>query len=159
MVLFVDDTTVLLSDSDAHKLAAIITLELDKLYKWTKCNKLKVNFDKTCFILFGPKIGTNAVKINIYFNNNLIKNVSSTKFLGIIISSNLSWADHIKFISKKISKNIGIIYKLKNNFPEYIVRQLYYSLVYPYFNYCISIWGNSPKYLLSLLKRCQNSFF
>jgi len=30
--------------------------------------------------------------------------------------------------------------------------------VYPYFNYYISIWGNSPKYLQSLLKPCQNSF-
>ena len=101
MVLFADDTTVLLSNSDANELARLMTLELDKLYLWTKYNKLNINFDKTCCILFGPKIRTNPINIKIFFNNNLIKNVSSTKFLGIIITSNLSWLDHI-FLSLKI---------------------------------------------------------
>ena len=158
MVLFADDTTVLYSDPDAYKLANIMSCELEKFYTWTKCNKLEINCNKTCTILFGPKIKTNLVTFEIYINNNLIKNVTSTKFLGLIITSNLSWLNHISYVSKKISKNIGIIYRLKNNFPDYVLRQLYFSLIYPYLIYCVSIWGNSPHSHLKLIKTCQNNY-
>jgi len=157
-VLFADDTTVLLSDPDANKLTELMTLELIKLQNWIKCNKLKINGDKTYFILFGPRIRTNLINNEILLNNSPIQRVYSIKFLGIIISSNLSWRDHILFISKKMSRNIGIIYKLKNNFPNYILCQLYYSLVYPYLIYCTSIWGNCSKSLLHSIRICQNKF-
>ena len=101
MVLFADDTTVLLSDPDANKLTELMTLELIKLQQWIKCNKLKINGDKTYFILFGPKIRTNLINNEILLNNSPILRVYSIKFLGIIIPSNLSWIDHILFISKK----------------------------------------------------------
>ena len=54
----------------------------------------------------------------------------------------------------KLSKTIGVIYKLKNFLPEKPLRSLYNSLVLPYLNYCVSAWGAvpfssiSPLYLL-----------
>ena len=42
--------------------------------------------------------------------NAIIKQVVGTKFLlGIIIDQHLSWKSHISFVSKKISKTVGII--------------------------------------------------
>ena len=37
-----------------------------------------------------------------------IKQVKSTKFLGIYIDSNLTWKTHIKHITTKIAKTTGI---------------------------------------------------
>ena len=38
----------------------------------------------------------------------IIDQVGKTKFLGVIVNANLTWKDHIKTITNKISKNIGI---------------------------------------------------
>ena len=90
--------------------------------------------------------------------NNVINRVDSIKFLGVIITSNLSWFDHIQYISKKITTNLGLIYRLRSRFPSYILQTLYNSLVLPYLIYCISIWGFSPKSNLHTLNLSQNYY-
>ena len=47
-------------------------------------------------------------------NNEYIKHVHKTKFLGIIIDDNLKWEDHIKTIESKVSKNLGLLYQARN---------------------------------------------
>ena len=37
----------------------------------------------------------------------------NVKYLGILIDSTLSWKYHIDSVSKKISKTIGILYKIR----------------------------------------------
>lgn len=157
-ILYADDTTILLNDPNIEHLMSTANAEMCKIYNWLSCNKLKMNFKKTCFILFGPKIITNLLNANLVIHNTTIDRVDHTKFLGVIISSTLSWHDHIAYIKQKISKNIGIIYKLKKKFTRDIVRTLYYSLIFPYLIYCLPIWGNSPSCHLSLLEKSQNWF-
>lgn len=157
-ILFADDTTILHSHSDIDKLSLIVNKELVAVYDWISSNNLRINLSKTCFIIFGPKIRTNTINIQLIINENEILRVDSTKFLGITICSNLSWAEHILNISNKISKNLGIMYRLKNKFPNYIKKSLYNSLILPYFIYCVSIWGYSPKSHLEILNLNQNSY-
>ena len=40
-------------------------------------------------------------------------------------------------------KSIGIIYKSSFCLPKTSLRSLYYSLVYPYLIYCVSVWGST----------------
>ena len=42
--------------------------------------------------------------------------------------------------------------------PFDVVKSLYYTLVFPYLNYCVTIWGNDAKCHLSILTKCQNYF-
>ena len=42
----------------------------------------------------------------------------------------------------KISKVIGIMYRLKDIYPKNILLTLYNSLIVPYLNYCIFTWGS-----------------
>ena len=67
-----------------------------------------------------------------------------TKFLGIILDDKLGWKEHITYISKQISKSIGILSRARPLLNAKILRQLYYSFLYPYINYCIIIWGQAP---------------
>ena len=57
------------------------------------------------------------------------------------IDENLSWKNHIAGITKTISRNTGMINKLKIIIPERILRTLYCTPVLPYVNYGILIWG------------------
>ena len=79
---------------------------------------------------------------DIILDNTKLDRVTKTKFLGVIIDENLTWKNHIDGITKTISRNIGMINKLKFFFvPERILRTLYCTLVLPYINYGILIWG------------------
>lgn len=157
-ILYADDTTLLMSDKNINTLTNNMNAELIKVNDWFHANKLTVNVKKTCAILFGPKILTNPKSFSLNINNQAIDRVPHTKFLGIIISSNLSWSQHITSISLKISKNIGIIYRLKQKLPKSILHLLYQTLILPYLIYCIPIWGNSPISHLLILKKLQNKF-
>ena len=81
-----------------------------------------------------------------------IEMVENTKFLGIIIDKCFKFDAHIQFIKGKVSRGIGILNKCKKYFNSSTLLTLYYSFIYPYFNYCNCIWGNTCKtYLIPLI--------
>ena len=44
-------------------------------------------------------------------------------------------------VTNKISKTLGILYRLKDIFPENILLTIYQSLIASYMNYGILVWG------------------
>ena len=46
-------------------------------------------------------------------------------------------------MASKVSKNIGIIYRLSHFVPTNILRILYCSLILPYLSYCNIVWANN----------------
>ena len=71
-------------------------------------------------------------KINVILDSVSLERVESTKFLGIIIDENLTWKKHIDVVSKTISRNVGMLTKMKHYVPGYILYSLYCTLVLPY---------------------------
>jgi hypothetical protein len=141
-VLFADDTNIFYSNTDIKSLTHIVNYELGKLCDWFMVNKLSLNIQKTNYMLFGNKTNINT---DISFNENSIERVKVTKFLGVYIDENLNWKHQIKHITSKISKSIAIICKVRNIVDKNVLKVLYCSLILPYLNYCVAIWGNSYK--------------
>ena len=61
----------------------------------------------------------------------------------MIVDDNLNFKPHIAYVCGKISKAIGIIYRTREFMPHSVLLSLYYSLVYPYLNYCNLVWGGT----------------
>ena len=119
-----------------------MTSELKKLDAWFKVNKLSLNVSKTNYMVFGK---TKGVSDNCHININDVEleQVSSTKFLGIYIDNKLNWHKHILHVENKIAKSVSIMYKVKYLLDEAALLTIYTSLILPYLNYCIEIWGNT----------------
>ena len=81
----------------------------------------------------------------------VLEQTDCTKFLGVFIDSKLNWSNHINHISLKISKGLGIICRFRNVMPHHILLALYYTLIYPYLNYCNIIWGCAKASILHKL--------
>ena len=96
-----------------------------------------------------------VISKKLYIGNEEIIAVPKTKFLGTIIDQNLKWGDHISHIKKKVAKGLGIISKAKKYLNTGSLRTLYYSFVYPYFDYCIEVWGSAAKSFIEPLFRLQ----
>ena len=69
-------------------------------------------------------------------------------FVGVTVDQKLSWRNHIDNICKIISRNIGIIYKVKTCLPLNSLIMLYSSMILPYLNYGLLVWGNTHQTLL-----------
>ena len=73
--------------------------------------------------------------------DNIIPQKDVTKFLGVFIDNKLSWKNHISHVCNKVSKSIGTLYRIRDNLNSACKKLIYYSIIYPYLQYCISIWG------------------
>ena len=74
-------------------------------------------------------------------------------FLGLHIHESLSWRTHTDTVRNKVSKVVGILYRLKNIFPMYILQTLYNSLIVSYINYGLLLWGVESHRVESLQKK------
>jgi hypothetical protein len=63
--------------------------------------------------------------------------------LGVYIDAHLTWKDHISYISKKISKSVGILHRSRFNLSSKTKLCLYYTLIYPYITYCNLAWSST----------------
>ena len=139
MVMYADDTT-LFCNIDNNVTEDVINRELHKVYEWLEANKLSLNVAKTKFMVFHTS--NRLVRYpNLLINGRPIERVTQFNFLGLILQSNMSWSMHTNHISLKVSKAIGIIYRLKDVYPLLVLQTLYNTLILPYFNYCILAWG------------------
>ena len=152
-VLFADDSTLFFSHNDPRSLVNIVNTELNKVMHWIRANKLSLNLQKTKYIIFSNTI--NTLPSDIIFESTPLEKVTQIKFLGIIVDNKLSWKNHIDSICKTISRNIGIINKLKLHLPSSSLLTLYHSLILPYLNYGILAWGNTHQVLLNRLLLLQ----
>jgi hypothetical protein len=101
-----------------------------------------LNCDKTHFLQFLTK-KHNEIKTQIITSNSIITNINSTKFLGLIIDSTLSWKDHITGLISKLNKACYAIRATKPFMSLEVMKMIYYSYVHSVISYGIIFWGNS----------------
>jgi len=142
-VLFADDTNIFISHSHLETLIHTFNTEMNNVCNWFKSNKLSLNVGKTNFIHFTAKKKNNSSNVNINIDNTPIHPVNSTKFLGVIIDNKLSWKDHINKITVQVSRNIGVLKRLRYALPSNILFSLYNTLILPYISYSNIAWANT----------------
>lgn len=138
-VLFADDTSVFCKGSDPKILFEFVNSQLNNINYWMNANKLILNIEKTNYILFGTQTKIDN-DLTLYYRDKEINRVYNTKFLGVYIDDKLTWNQHVDYLCKTVSKNIGVLYKLQF-LPQNILKMLYHSFVSSHLNYCNIVWG------------------
>ena len=137
-----DDTNVFHSNQNLPDLINQVNSELNKLFDWFSANKLSINFKKTKYMIFKQKQKRCNTDLKILLNNIEIDLVKEVSFLGVILDKHLTWKVHISHVARKMSKSIGIVKKASFCLSNSLIT-LYYSLVYPYMQYYILVWGST----------------
>jgi len=99
--LFADECIIyrkMINNEDMEKLRK----DLDRLGEWAVKNAMKVNPSKRKAIRFTR--ATVMDPLNYSLIDTLIPEASSCKYLGIILCSDLSWADQVNYTVKKVWK-------------------------------------------------------
>ena len=140
MLMYADDTTLFcnvnndINDNEINR-------QLNTISEWLLSNKLSLNIKKTKYMVFH----TNQRRVlypNLYLNMIKIERVTQFNFLCIVLSSNLKWNKHADHISKKISRAIGVMYRLKQIYPHAVLLTLYQAIICPHFIYGLLVWGS-----------------
>jgi hypothetical protein len=79
-VLFVGDTSMIISKSDPLEFTNTINRNITKINRWFKSNSLSLNTDKTHFLQFYMKSNQN-LEFQILYENKQIKKLKLKKFL------------------------------------------------------------------------------
>ena len=104
-LLFADDSNILFSDSDCHKLIEMGNTDLINIQNYLGANKLFLNASKTQAMFFrtnNTPIPNNLNDLKIY--DEKISFAGDLKFLGVFINHKLSWKTHMHDIKKVVSK-------------------------------------------------------
>jgi hypothetical protein len=149
--IFAFDTNIFYSCGNFSNLESTMNEQFKLIRNYCAINKLSINFQKTHYMV----ISSTRKKLKDIKNAN-IKQKGFIKYLGIFLDEQINWKQQIKHVNNKIAKNIGIINKLRHYLDLKMIKQLYYTLIYPYLTYGVMSWGNTYKSSLTKISTKQN---
>ena len=154
-ILYADDANIIITGSNAHEVISKYN-EISKLLTdWVASNGLLLNVKKTNYMIFS---NVNTEQLDNFQPKMLHKPIErkqTAKFLGVHIDEKLHWTHHIDTLCTKMSRNIGILYKVKNILPQKAMQILFHSFIQSHLNHCSLIWGLGTKNSLKKLFVCQ----
>ena len=110
--LYADDTTLYDIQNSVEDIENNLQIALDRLNTWCKCNGMLLNASKTKIML----VTTNQKRqrldkeiLDLKFNEESLSMISNDKILGVFVDQNLTWSDHIRHLSKKITSSIWLL--------------------------------------------------
>ena len=143
-ILYADDANIIITGTSLHEITEELIRITPILVNWVQNNGLALNLKKTNYMLFSRKrVDTSSVQVRI--DGTEIGRKHEAKFLGVIIDEKLTWASHIRALRTKMSRYIGVMYKLKKMLPLSVRLQIYQSFVQSHLNFCSLVWGFAAK--------------
>ena len=98
---------------------------LDKIAAWTCKQEMKLNSDKTKYMIFNPS-RTFQFSTRLKIEDKKIEQVHETKLLGVIIRDDFSFKSNTAFITKKAYKRMSILKNLYHfNLPLSEMLEIY----------------------------------
>ena len=131
--------------------------DLDLISDWLSHHLLQLNSTKSKYIFFSQKpihfFDSFPPLIN---SDSTIERVSSFRYLGVLLTSSLSWSPHINATCSKAHKILGMIFRhFYHHFSPATIIRLYSSLVRPILEYCSVVWDPSSSSLSNILEFVQ----
>ena len=140
LVLYADDM-LLYRAIDGPEDFATLQRDINAVNNWVSNNYLQFNVSKCKFMHISHKRQFHHPIPDLLLDGQSLERVTSFKYLGILLTSDLKWSCHIESICSKARKILGLIYR---RFCEHAepsaLLQLYMSLVRPHLEYGCHIW-------------------
>ncbi|XP_071133190.1 uncharacterized protein [Mytilus edulis] len=108
-----------------------------------KCNVLSVTTKRQ------------PLKHNYTLHNHILESVTSAKYLGITLQSNLKWDKHIDDNISKANKTLGFLRRNLKTSNQNIKSQAYQALVRPKLEYSCSVWDPHTSESISKIEMVQ----
>jgi hypothetical protein len=148
-VAFADDLILVIRGETVSEAENFSNLEMSKITAWSNKNKVGFNEEKSKVMLISRKKRNEVKDINIYLNNKLLEQVTTLKYLGIIIDDKFKFSQHISYAAEKciklihsLSKSAKVTWGLKHD----ALKTIYKGVILPLLIYGRPVWTEAMKY-------------
>ena len=155
---FADDTALLITHDTPEELKLRTNSELARISEWMLCNTPTLNTSKTNALFFTSYLRKPNLAISFTLNHTIIHSTSTARYLGVLLDDKLKFDAHLAFLEYKLSRSVGIIFRLSRYLPTKTLLTLYYSLVHrpTHLLYALPIWASTYDTYLIKIQRLQD---
>ena len=115
--------------------------DISAIEGWVSSNYLTLNSAKCKYMIVSRKVNPSS-PAGLSLGNSNLEKVECFKYLRLLLSSNLTFSQHIASICTKARRITGLLYRrFCHNANSDILLTLYRSLVRPYLEYASPVWN------------------
>ena len=152
--LFADDSIVyreIKSDRDHY----ILQRDLERLAAWAETWQMDFNVSK-CYLLTVSLKKTSST-FDYQISGQQVARASSHPYLGVAIDSKISWSPHVKEITAKASRLLGLLRRTLNACDPSVKETAFKTLVRPRLEYGSTAWNPHTTSHVEQLEKVQRS--
>lgn len=139
--LFADDLLLYRPISNPSDFTSVQE-DIATIEAWSNDNYLTLNSEKCKWMVISRKRSPPMPAHSLTLNGQALQQVDSYKYLGVLLSRDLSWSPHIDSVCSKARKILGLLYRrLFTSCSPTSTLQLYRSLVRPHLEYACQVWS------------------
>ena len=153
--MFADDTCLFIEVEDTSEAADLINNDLSNIKTWADQWLVTFSPPKTEEMVITTRNARHHP--DLFLGTELITRVNNHKHLGVTLSNNLTWKDHIDTIVIKATKRLGIMRPLKHRVDRKTLETIYKSFIRPIMEYADILWDNPNDRSLDRLETIQQN--
>lgn len=157
--IYADDTSIYCTFDMSAPEATVekINACIGDIKAWMIANKLKINDDKTEFVVITSPRAVVSSDLHITIGNTNVSPDTKCKSLGVMLDAHLSMEAQVNSVCRSMNYHLRNIRKIRPLITQPIAAQLVHSLISSRLDYCNSLLYGIPDSLLSRLQRVQNT--
>ena len=160
-ILYADDTTARVTGELWPEIERKLERALDPLFKNLKENRVKVNEDKTGLMILGDrkarrKMIVNGGNMELTLAGKRIVTEERKKSLGLIISQNMNWTDHVNDTVRKCKFKLRSLKKLGGVVTEDQRKKLVEGVILSRLHQHLEVVSMGRRVDIEALQRVQN---
>ena len=155
--MFADNTELHYCHRDLSTVECTLQADLENISIWLTVNRLKLNVSKSHCMLIDSRQRIGGKCLPLMLNGDILRQVSTTRYLGIHIDQHLTWNTHIEYILNRVKGKLYCINRFRPVSSK-ILRLLYQAYIMPILDYCDVVWAPSGAMHTWCLERVHSKF-
>lgn len=153
---YADDTALLSSHQDPNMASILLQTNLNKIQRWLKIWRIRVNETKSVHVTFTNRRETCPP---VVLNGHQLIQKEEAKYLGMHLDRKLLWRTHIFTKRKQLGIRLNQLYwmigrKSKLSLENKIL--IYKTIIKPIWSYGVQLWGTASLSNIEILERYQS---
>lgn len=151
--LFADDC-LLYSNISCQEDQVTLNSAIKTVTDWCEKWKMKINYEKTVYTTITKKT-KNILAFDYQLNGKLLLKTSHFKYLGVTVSHDLNWKNHINNLCCSAEKKLWFLRRKLKGAPSNVKLTAYLTLVRPMLEYASVVWSPFKKNQIDKIERIQ----
>ena len=115
--------------------------DIDAIQDWISTNHLTLNPNKCKYLICSRKTHPRLPPSGLLLDGVTLEQVESYRYLGVLLSSRLTWSDHIEQICAKSRKLVGMMYRQFYSWADSnTLLLIYQTCIKPHLEYACQLW-------------------